>query len=1403
MASSSGSGFTASIVNGIANYVSSDLSNLGMANGVSGSIQYVKMVWGASGESNLISDNAVDPSSLPVSLNTPENKFLTDALINGITYTSGVTAFAVKIIDASNLSFGAVSVSMGSGVTIVGFAAGATNANLGVTFGPVGMSGGFLPITNRIIGGVTQSIQVTGGMYILGGTVSVTGLDVGSLSLNLTAGVTINGMTGDNKLGVTFAAATVSGTVDTHLKSIQSGVTLPVILTKYDGTFLGIGSGESLLVSGVEGATAVGVTFDGTVGVTWVGGITGSVHILGLPAVTGSVYINGTPTVKIDSTTNTVKIDSTTNTVKIDSTTNTVKIEPSKTGTTFGVVFTNNFGTALGLSGATIVGMPVFGVSGATAINVMIVGGLSGITITGLAFPSFFGVSGGTIDVVRGGTLDHIKKIGSIGGGTINIANTVNVSGSISVSNLPTTQSVTVDNTKALEVAMKSGFLDFQGRSLINHLEGLTVTLSGAVITGGLGDVTSIKGASMGFGVGSGMTGITGIGVTFASISVASLPTVTVISAPTTAIYGSTDSRSSSPVGITFTGALAGLSGYGTNGALLGMTIVGVGMSGDSLKVSIVGGLSGITITGFAFPSSFDISGGTINNIVGGTINYIGTIGNISGGTVNIGNTLAIGGTVGIGNIESGVVFKSNLTDVNGVYLTAEKGIPVFGMGGIGATALGVTWSGTPTFGISGNVSVQQVSGTTFANVFTNNFGTALGLSGATVVGLPVFGVSGATAMGVTFAGISIVGTVATTASLSFPANGVTMMFANNFGAPLGLSGATIVGLPVFGLAGATAIGVTGTVYTRPLAGTTFANVFTDNFGVALGLSGATVVGMPVFGVSGATAIGVTGAISIAGASYDVDSKAFIGVWNTVLVDGLSTTNIGVTFANIVLSAEDKNEIQVKTKTGTFLGVTGTVSTKPLAGTTFANVFTNNFGVALGLSGATVVGMPVFGVSGATAIGVTGAISIAGASYDVDSKAFIGVWNTVLVDGLSTTNIGVTFANIVLSAEDKNEIQVKTKTGTFLGVTGTVSTKPLAGTTFANVFTNNFGVALGLSGATVVGLPVFGLAGATAIGVTFSTVVVSGTITSITEDVPVKPAEDYRNSNTTVLAGRTAQGFIVTQKAGSNFARGLTLDANFIGSAFVSGSLQLGTGSILYYIKNNPVCVTKDYSGPGRIVGASVEGNPSVPLKVGLYIQLTKWDLISHVLVGYTAGTTQEFARNAQTLTREYQVAPIWGNAMEQFRKYAGASGNSSTFEADIRDGGLGGPNNIDVVQKQFIGVIEKPTRLFIPCKDAGEVYIQVVGDYTNHAIGSGFWTYEGATAQWSAHTLYERGYYASDYSGIANSLGGNPGGNPDLSFDGNFVQPNSYLPNSDAGIAVQKIIDSYANNPFIRIWGH
>ena len=1300
--------------------------------------------------------------------------------------------------------------------------------------------------------------------------------------------------------------------------------------------------------------------------------------ILGTASVTGGVHLLGSPNIGINSSNNTVKI------------------EPKTTGATFGVVFTNKSGTPLGQSGSEVVGLPVFGISGATAINVTIVGGLSGMTITGLAFPTSFGVSGGTL-AVSGGTLDYIERIGSISGGTLNIGNTVSVTGSISVSNLPSTQNVSVVNTAAIKVGLDT-FSNTSSVSLKTHLEGLTVSLlGGGAGGGGLGDVTSISGASMGFAVGSGMTGITGIGVTFAPITIASMPQVVISNTQAVNVQGGALSLTTNPVGITLPGNLVGLRGFGVSGEYLGVTLVGVGMSGNALNVSIVGGLSGITITGFAFPTSFGVSGGTLA-VSGGTLDYIGRIGSINGGTLNIGNTVGITGSVRISEVSQGITFKTVLVDQNGNILTNEKGIPVFGVSG--ATAVGITWSGTPTFGISGPVSVQQVTGSTFGVVFTNNFGAPLGMSGSTVVGMPVFGISGATVIGVTFAGISIVGTVATTASLSFPASGVTMIFentgtsgipvfgvsgataigvvfTNNFGVPLGMSGATVVGMPVFGVSGATALRVTftnnfgvplglsgATVVGMPVFGVsgatalrvTFTNnfgvplglsgatvvgmpvfgvsgatalgvVFTNNFGAPLGLSGATVVGMPVFGVSGATAIGVTGSVYLIGASYNTDNKLTIGIWHGVTVTGTSSTQIGVTFGSVTI--DTVAELEVKTKSGTTLAVGGLIGIEPkTTGTTFGVVFTNNFGAPLGMSGATVVGMPVFGVSGATAIGVTGSVYLIGASYNTDNKLTIGIWHGVTVTGTSSTQIGVTFGSVTI--DTVAELEVKTKSGTTLAVGGLIGIEPkTTGTTFGVVFTNNFGAPLGISGSTVVGMPVFGVSGATAIGITFgaitfgaggmgvtfggitfnttrtiitgasfgaglgvpvygivgttavqvtiiggtvsgiftteaqgititgvttgipvfgvaggtaigvtfsggsigvtiaggitggvyllgspavtgsvhllgtpSVVISSGTITSITNDVNVAPASAYRNegASNTVLAGRTAAGFVTTQKAGSNFARGLTLDATFIGQDFVSDSLVFGAGSTIYYLKSDPVCVTKNYTGPGRIVGASVEGNQSVPLKVGLYIQLTKWDLISHVLVGYTAGTTQEFARNAQTLTREYQVAPIWGNAMEQFRKYAGASGNSSTFEAEIRDGGLGAPNTIDVVQKQFVGVIEKPTRLFIPCKDAGEVYVQVVGDYTNHAIGSGFWSHEGGSAQWSAHTLYERGYYASDFSGMA----GNADGYTDLDINGNPAGNFGPFPfTSNPEIAIQKIIDSYANNPFIRIWGH
>jgi hypothetical protein len=65
MSDSQGQGFTASIVNSIANYVSADRSVLGMADGTTGAIQYVKLVWGGSGEVNFVSETGTDPSALP------------------------------------------------------------------------------------------------------------------------------------------------------------------------------------------------------------------------------------------------------------------------------------------------------------------------------------------------------------------------------------------------------------------------------------------------------------------------------------------------------------------------------------------------------------------------------------------------------------------------------------------------------------------------------------------------------------------------------------------------------------------------------------------------------------------------------------------------------------------------------------------------------------------------------------------------------------------------------------------------------------------------------------------------------------------------------------------------------------------------------------------------------------------------------------------------------------------------------------------------------------------------------------------------------------------------------------------------------------------------------------------
>jgi len=1528
MSSSSGQGFTGSIVNGLPNYVLADRSTIGMGDGVTGAIQYVKILWGGSGEANLVSDSAADPSALPVSLNTPENYFLTDALINGMTYTNGVTAFAVKILDAAGLCLGSVSISLGTGFTLEGVRSGLT---LGVTFGAITAPAAGIAIKNAVVGGTTQTLGITGSVYVLGGTVAVSGLDLSSLSFG--SGLTIAGISAGVTLPVLFSGGTLDGianTVGTRIKGIDGGVTLAAVLYSPGGTFLGSGLCGSLLISGVSGATPVGVTF-GTLT-----SLTGSINILNTPTVkidssTNTVKIASTDntvkiassdnTVKIASSDNTVKIASTDNTVKIASTDNTVKIQPTLTstgtagqaggGTTFNSVLTNFNGVPIGydVSGgvATFRGFPVHGVSGATAIPVQIVGGLSGITITGLSFPTSFAVSGGTL-AVSGGTLGFVQ-IGSISGGTVNIGNTVTVAGSVSFSN--TSLDVNVSNTddaNAIAVAPVSGWKDSSNTSLKSHLEGLTVAVSGLNFSGGL----SIVGATaipVGITVGTGASAyaLGGLGVTFASVTISGTPQVSLSAASSIAVDGSSSSRTTAPVGVTLIGGLplgitaVGISGT-TSSTVLGVGLYGkgpsgfvpIGMTGDALNVTIVGGLSGITITGFAFPTSFAVSGGTLA-VSGGTLGFV-QIGSISGGTVNIGNTVTVGGTVSASISNTRVpVF---LADSSGTAISTIDAVPVFGYAG--ATAISVVLSdqfGTPlAFGASGpsgtiiGVPVVGISGATAIGVtiggpiglrgitpgmtsgvtaigvlFTNNWGVPLGLSGATVVGMPVFGVSGATAIdvrivagtfgvtlnatintSVTFGatlGIRITEGVTTGATSGITAIGV--VFANNFGVPLGLSGATVVGMPVFGLPGATAIGVTFShVSTRPVlgssgigglsgGGTTFNTVLTTVAGVPIGydLTGGAAIfrGFPVHGVSGATAIPieVTGAglKFFDGISYNNDSDAFIGIWNTVKITGDSTLRIGVTFEGPVkleaqFSTGGEAFVRVGTTGSVLVGVTGTVALQTLANgitrgaTGVAVLFTNNFGVPLGLSGATVVGMPVFGLPGATAIGVTfGAITFGAAGMGVTFGGITFSTTRTVIVGTSFAGGGGNLGLPVFGVAGATAVQVSVVGGT---VSGIFTTEP-GGITVTAVPT---------------GIPVFGVSGATAMGVTFAgSVRVTGgvsllgtagvTFGAITGSVSivgtpsvsipsavsvqntsggslkVEPSSAY-SSNRIVSGSTTDTGFIVVQKPGVKFARGLTLSTDFINVTVVGGITAVS-------INTSPVCVTKNYTG--EIQGV-INGEISVPLKHGLYVQMTKWDLLSHVYVGYTAASLSEFDRHAQVLYREYQVAPIWGNAMEQFRQFAGKGGNSAAFANDtMADGSdLSANTETHPVQKQFVGVIEKPTRIFIPCRDAGEVYIKVVGDYSNHTIGSGFWNFEGGTAQWSAHTLYERGFYASDMSAINAFIGGDTdGGNPALNTDGSLVEglPGIVVAQPGSGIAIQKILDSYQNNPFIRIWGH
>ena len=1439
MSDSLGQGFTASIVNSAANYVSSDRSTLGMADGLTGAIQYVKLVWGGSGEAKFVSEAGTDPSALPVSLNNADNYWLVNSMIDTVHRApSGATAFRVAV-DGSGLCFAGAcfgNITIGAAISIAGFCAGATNANFGVTFGTVGITApNGLRVRNFLSGaGVVEPLQVTGGVYGLGGTFAISN----ALSVDLSAGVTIMGVRAGFTMPVSIGAGGLSLGSDqivTRINSIASGITIGVALTTPGGTFFP-GAYQGIPVFGVSGATALGVTFSGNVGVTF----SGTVGV----TFTGSFTTDLSAGVTIVGTRSGLVLGTTTSgPIEIVASSLLGITQNGLLGVTFGKI---GFNTAsamgvsisdVGLSGnallVAVVGaglclgtvtltatqFGVYGLSGATAIAVT---GRQGSTFgmvmvnptTGLPLPNskdgipVFGVSGAT---AMGTTF-----------GSVNIANDVKVSNNLAADSIP----VKVNSWVSLTGTEK----------LIDHLKGLTVSISGF-------SAAMTIGATL--GVFSGSTYL-GVFLPSTGISISTMPAVTIAASQSIAVKGDSASLTTDPVGISMTGLLKGLSGFGTSGALIGITFPGVGICGsfNALNVAVVGAglcLGTVTLTATQF-GVYGLSGATgvnISQIAGSTLATVLTdrAGNVLGhsgaafigfpvhgvsGATAIGVTFS-GITIASGYI--GVTFPVSLFKIHPVksdgtaFNDAADGFPVHGV--TSATPVGVT--------ISGNIGTTfGTVGTTFGGVTFGIVGTTFGTVGVTLTGLLAglsgFG-SGGALIGITFPGVGICG--------SFNALNVAVVGA---GLCLGTVTLTATQFGVYGLAGATAIGVTfsGNVGTTfGTVGTTFGTV-----GTTFGLVGTT------FGTVGTT-------FGLVGTTFGTVGVTFA----KVMVVGNADFNnaIGITWVG---PQSITGDVAIKNSTGSSFGVLilgGTAAIRPFAygnnaGSTLAVVLTNGVGFPLGMSGATVVGVPVFGVNGATALGVT----------------FAGI---SLSGNVGTTFGGVTFSTVKTVivgsafADGGNNLGVPV-----YGVAGATSVKvEVVGGTLTGIFlTEGAGITvLGVSS----GIPVFGVSGATAIGVTFGGIntnilfpttgitiaaISSGVTFGITGGVRIDniPEVTLRGTDNTVkitgdvgivagsamsgftklLAATAAHGIIVTTKGGNQFMWGLTIGP-WLGVTTGIGNIPLGadiigaSGAIVWYFKPNPLPATYLYNGPG-IDGSTPAGITAVPLKQGLHIQLTKWDAISHVLIGYTAPSQFEFLKNAQVLHKEYQVAPVWGNALDQFRRFTNGATAAAILAAGVGTAVAGEAYGQDrfgrqefnlsnaghIEPKTFMGVIEKPSRIFVPTNDAGLVYILPKAEYFNHTIGSGFWNEE--TGIWTSYTLYERSHYASEMHGFS-------GGEPDLDSNGVGGTFSQYNDTTGTGRQVQtavtgvtfqarqadaigKILASYGSGtPFIRMWGY
>lgn len=730
-------------------------------------------------------------------------------------------------------------------------------------------------------------------------------------------------------------------------------------------------------------------------------------------------------------------------------------------------------------------------------------------------------------------------------------------------------------------------------------------------------------------------------------------------------------------------------------------------------------------------------------------------------------------------------------------------------MNGVVTGANGITAINITGVGFSGNIIVDLSKGVTLSGV-SGNFNV-----GVTFGAIPGYTSGGYFMVGNYQNGAGQITPLTVTGGVQIAGGTVNVSGFN------GIVNFPTAGITVIGMAVDDSVFVTFEGLTIGLVGTTFGTVGATFGGVTFGTVGVT------FGTVGVTFGGVT--FGTVGATFGTVGVTFGGV---------TFGTVGVTWAGSV-------SVSPVTISGT-PGVTfGRVIANLATGATVGVVFTDNSGVGLGLNASgQIVGLPVFGVSGATAlrveiVGGLSGITVSGFAFPSEFGISGGTVSVANIVGTTFGSVqisgtpGVTIAGRLTVGIDQtgtnNSVMVRNSS-----ISDAIPIKPTSWVAIDNVKLKDHlsgltvSAAVSISGLTFTSassLPTTSLLGVSFGNVGFATPVPVNLVGSSTV-LPVSVVGgglDHTTANalgvtligiagTTGVRGGTAErGLVVAEKPGTNFAIGMTLSNLFFG--FTSDVTNIAgvcaTNSYLY-LKTTPVCVTTNYSGPAA--NGTIDGQVSVPLKQGLYVQLTKWDLISHVHVGYTASTVQEFRRNAQVLHKEYQMAPVWAHALDQFRRFPGVTGNNGPVKDNDFAGGYDITNS-DAVQKQFVGIIEKPTRIFVPCRDAGEVYVLVNGDYAQHEMGAGFWDQE--TKTWTPFTLYERSYYASSFYGFT---GGEPalGVNGEPTFtstatgvytDGNVSvnppPPGFTSPPGNPGTAIAQILAGYTNNPFIRIWGY